>query len=1172
MRRRGRWSVFWILIPVVAVGIFFLLSVNYLINPNLSRNILQRSLSLSLGREVTVGKARISLWGGVGVVFEDFRVKDRSQAFDLLQSKRLILKAKILPLFRREVRWKRVVLDGPTLHLVRDRNGRFNFFDRPWSGDELKASETKMLQILSTAFGGSFTFRDGTIVFSDESVTDSPLVTEISSFNFHLSEVSFRRAFPFRMNGKVSHATSEGHFSLEGKIRNIREDMDLSKGKIEAEVEMKGIDILHFWPYLKRGLPMKTISATLDLKGRYEGTFSGVGKISAKIKFRDVVYDHPQVFATILKPDWMNIGFDLDYDSKEIRIPRVSVELPELWVKAKGRIYGIGTEEMGMEAEAQSGPFDLAEGKKLIPYRIITPDVSDALFRAEGSGPVQILSVKLSGKMAEIDHCDLLQNAHTLSVEMTVGGARLKFPWNLPPLENFKGHLVFKGGHLSVREAEGRVFHSSLEKVNATFHQLLFVPTLQFNCEGRLDLTDLPALLKTDLITGEFSQALSSIDIRSGRAEYRLSAKGVLQPPYYFEHEELYRLSKVRFNHPRIPFSVLIGEGKIDLSNQNLQWSEAKVDFGNSSVMMNGSWRHGEKARPLDVTARGRVDLKSLVSLLSQASFFPQEIQSKAKGMDGLSGTGYVSFKGKSLSKPPYFSYEGEFAPREVHLLPKGASFPFVFREGVLSFSNSGVDLSKLKVQFLNSSLLLDGSIQEGSTMLSTKGSIDLRNLAPLLRLPFVPDRVRVQMEGVQELTGEAEVRFRWSGGEEDWVSSLKEGEAKLKGVSLHHQRIPLPLSQVEGTLLLSSGGFRFEGLRGSLGDSRFTLSGAVPRTSLGLKPLGELDRWLSFKISSPFLDLDLLFPKKVEQDSPSFEKVRDWLSGWSVEGKVEADRVRYRGLLFQGLKIEMKSVEGKLLFRPFQFEGAGGDLWGEGWIEPTQKGIRFEMRPRLSNMEAKAFLRVLLRKGEDEKVALTGRVHMDKVELRGEGMDFQELKKSLSGSLRLELEHGVIERANILAKIFSILNVSQLFKGRFPDLKTKGLPYRSITATIHVKEGVASTEDFLVDSDAIKITLLGKVDVTKNEIDARIGVHPLITLDTVLSHLPIAGYILTGKDKAFLSYVYEVGGDLNDPKVEAIPIKSAGEGFFGIVQRLLETPLRPFQKPPQPEKKNGNR
>ncbi|MDP3016972.1 MAG: AsmA-like C-terminal domain-containing protein [Deltaproteobacteria bacterium] len=218
-------------------------------------------------------------------------------------------------------------------------------------------------------------------------------------------------------------------------------------------------------------------------------------------------------------------------------------------------------------------------------------------------------------------------------------------------------------------------------------------------------------------------------------------------------------------------------------------------------------------------------------------------------------------------------------------------------------------------------------------------------------------------------------------------------------------------------------------------------------------------------------------------------------------------------------------------------------------------------MKPRLSHMEAGPFLRTLLSKGEEEKIMVTGRVYIDQVQLRGEGENFQKMKDSLQGGLRLELENGVIERGSILAKIFSILNVSQLFKGRLPDLKTKGLPYQRISSNIQVKEGIASTEDFLVDSDAMRITIVGKVDLGKNLIDAKIGVHPLVTVDTVLSHIPIAGYILTGKDKAFLSYVYEVNGDLDDPKIEAVPFKTMGEGLFGIFKRLLETPLRPFQK-----------
>jgi uncharacterized protein involved in outer membrane biogenesis len=1166
MRRRKKWYFLWILIPVLVVGIFGYLFVHYFLDPTLYQKMVEKSLTTELGREVVIGKAKISLWGGIGIAFEDLRVKDRSLGFDLLQSKRLILKIEILPLLKKEIKWKRLVLDRPILHLLRDKNGKLNIFDGTLTAERLQTSQEKMVKTLSTLFGGSITLRDGKISFSDECLGPTPLVTEIQSFNLHLSKVSHDKPFPFRLSGEIRHSKREGRFSIAGTVQNISENLDLSKGKVKAEVEIKGIETLHFWPYLKALLPMKTISGSLDLNAHYQGDFQGAFKASAKIRFKELVFDYPKVFAYVFKPEWMNLDLAVDYDRKNLRVPQLSVELPELRVKAKGRIYEIGSKEMGLDAEAESGPFDLTEGRKFIPYRIITPDVSQPLFRAEGNGPVQILSVKLSGKIPEIEHCDQPVYAHTLSVEMKVDGAQLKLPWNLPPLENVKGYLDFRDGHLNLREVEGRVFHSMIDRANGTFYRLLLVPTLQIHGEGRIDLKDLPSFMKIEGLSDDRSEFFSPFTVLSGRADYRLFAKVVLKPPLRFQHQGSYRLWKARFTHQQIPFPILIEEGKIELSNDGLQWSGAKVEFGDCSFLMNGSWRRDEKGNPFEMMVRGKGDLKNLLSL-ARSPLFSEEIRSKTKWIEDLSGVAELSFRGEGNGGLKFSSYEGEAIPKEVHLLPKGIPFPIIFKEGGLSFSNLGVTFSKLKAQSSGSSLTMEGVIKEGNINLSTWGSMDLKPLYALLRSPLSPDKVRAQMDGIQEITGEAEGRLKWLGRTEEGISSPKEGEIRLKGVSLLHQKIPVPLSQIEGSLLLSSEQIRFVGLKGMVGTSPLTLSGALSRTKFpkpeAEKPSTVSGRLFSFQIYSPQLDLDPLLPKKEETTPTSFEKLRDWLSNLSFDGKVEVDRGKFRGLQYQDLKVGMKTVNGKLLLYPFQFKGFGGDLWGEGWIQPEEKGIRFEIKPRLSNMEAKVFLRTLLQKGEEEKIALTGRVYIDKVELRGEGEDFQKVKESLNGKLRLELENGVIEKGNILAKIFSILNVSQWFWGRLPDLRTKGLPYRNITATLLVKGGVASTEDFLVDSDAIRITLVGKIDVGKNLIDATIGIHPLVTIDMVISNLPIAGYIITGKDKAFLSYIYEVKGDLDDPKIDAVPIKGLGENFLGIIQRLLETPIRPFQKGP---------
>jgi hypothetical protein len=1158
---------------MIVAGAFVLVSINYLLDPNIYRNILQKSLTTALDREVSIGKAKIYLWGGVGISFEDFRIEDRSRAFDLLQSKRLILRVKLLPLLKREFKWKRIIVVQPTFHLVRDKNGQFNIFSgSPLTGGKAKETEKKILEALTSLFGGSLAFRDGEIFFSDEGVNQSPLKTEIRSFNFEVSKVSYREAFPFRINGTIIHSKKDGQFSIKGTIQNIPEDLDFSKGRIQAEVKIKGIETFHFWPYLKTLLPMKMISGVLDLNADFQGDFQGAFKTSAKIKFEELLFDYPKVFSSVLTPKWVNIDFEAAYDLRNLNIPRFSIKLPELWVKARARIYDIGSKDMGMEAEAHSSPFDIAEGKKLIPFQIITPDVSDHLFRSEGKGSFQIVSVRLSGKMPEIDHCDQPANAHVLSIEAKLDRAWLKLPWSFPTLEDLKGELLFQKGNLHLKDVEGRIFHSTLERVNGTFHELLQVPALQIECQGKLDLVDLPSLTKTEGFSEEISRALSSIRILSGMAQYSLSAEGVLKPPLQFQHQGVYTLSRVRFTHQQIPFPILIGDGRMQLSHRDLQWSDTKMEFGHSSLLTSGLLRHGEKGHPLEFTVRGGMDLKNLFVLL-QSALLPEEIRSKANGFEALSGTSQISFKGKTLPGTSHLSYEGEFFPREASLLQKGNPVPLVLKEGGISFSNLGMVFSKTRILSGGSFLILDGLIREGNVRLSTQGSIDLKQLFSLLKSPLFPSQIRSEGEGIQEITGGAEVHLKWVGKVESWGSALEEGEIRLKGMNLQHREIPVPLSQIEGFLFVTPEQIRFVDLKGRVGDSPLAVSAVLSRHSssspLSSHKAPEPSKRLSFQISSPQLDLDPIFPKKEEASPTSFKKVRDWLSDWSMDGKVEIDKGKYRSLHYQNLKAEMKTIDGTLFIRPFQFKSDGGDFWGEGWIKPTEKGIRCEIKPRVSNMEAKAFLRTLFQKEEEERVEVTGRVHIDKVELRGEGEDFQKMKESLDGNLRFEIENGVIERFNILSKIFSILNVSQLFKGRLPDLKTKGLPYHGMTATIHVKQGIASTNDFMVDSDAMRITLFGKIDLGKNLIDSRIGIHPLVTIDTIISSVPVMGYILTGKDKAFITYFYAVNGNLDDPKIEAIPLKSIEEPSWGVIKRLLETPLRPFQKIPDKQKNN---
>jgi len=230
---------------------FCLFVLRRLLDPELYRTLVQTKLSEVLGREVLIGKATPSFWRGVGMAFEEVSVKDRSQGFDLFRSKRLVLRIRILPVLWGAIQWRSLLFEEPIFQLQRDKSGRFNFIDKP-TGEEERG---RIFQGLTTLFGGSVILQGGRVSFVDEGIAEGPLTTIVEDFNLSLEERAFHGSIHFRIDGKIGHPNQTGHFSVEGTLGSLPNNMDFSKGSMEAEVEMQGVDTSHFWPYLRAWLP-----------------------------------------------------------------------------------------------------------------------------------------------------------------------------------------------------------------------------------------------------------------------------------------------------------------------------------------------------------------------------------------------------------------------------------------------------------------------------------------------------------------------------------------------------------------------------------------------------------------------------------------------------------------------------------------------------------------------------------------------------------------------------------------------------------------------------------------------------------------------------------------------------------------------------------------------------
>jgi len=177
--------------------------------------------------------------------------------------------------------------------------------------------------------------------------------------------------------------------------------------------------------------------------------------------------------------------------------------------------------------------------------------------------------------------------------------------------------------------------------------------------------------------------------------------------------------------------------------------------------------------------------------------------------------------------------------------------------------------------------------------------------------------------------------------------------------------------------------------------------------------------------------------------------------------------------------------------------------------------------------------------------------------ELTAGGANDEELLKSLAGNLSLRIEKGAINKFPVLAKIFSLLNVSQILRLRLPDMTAEGMTFRNITTTMAIENGVASTKDFYLDSDAMNIVGMGKTDLVRRTIDATVGLQPLQTVDKVVSRIPIAGWILTDDDRRLLTVYFEAKGPLDNPTVQTIPLRGLSEETFNMFKRVLKLPKK---------------
>jgi len=261
------------------------------------------------------------------------------------------------------------------------------------------------------------------------------------------------------------------------------------------------------------------------------------------------------------------------------------------------------------------------------------------------------------------------------------------------------------------------------------------------------------------------------------------------------------------------------------------------------------------------------------------------------------------------------------------------------------------------------------------------------------------------------------------------------------------------------------------------------------------------------------------------------------------AEGKISLDKGRIKNFEFADLRTTASIDHRVWRLTNLAARSAGGTIQGVTTIFDRPETLGVATEPKVQGVPVQSFLKWfdITNTEMTGKVTLTGK-------LETVGKDDVERKRNLNGVFKMRIENGTINRMRILVQILNLLDLSRWFTLQLPDLTKEGIRFRSIAGDFKVIQGVYSTENLIVDSNDLRMTGAGKIDVPKDELDFVLAVRPFAGLDTALSYIPLLGRSVAAIKNSFLVASFNIQGPIDNPTITPAPLSTLAEWFWGVL------------------------
>jgi hypothetical protein len=822
-------------------------------------------LEESLGRKIDVRHVKLVVFPSIRVELSQVAIHDPHSDDVVLTAKRIDLVVRLLPLLRKQIVGKRLLIEEPTLTLRRNEAGRWNVLDGV--GDQAETD-----QYTVGAMARMLMIREARLVNGAITVLDSARPDRVRSLKLEQVDVTLlihseRGVADLHVSAVPPGERGPAMVSLDGQIRRLEKPVSLTG---QAPVE----------PPILFQFDGRLDARAVNIRDTAE--FLGSQPIPDRLQGALTLQSSVQIMPGVA-------GYDLVLSD-------ISARLNEMALTGKANLAGLMTSQPTFAVTLSSSLVSLAQLLNTVPTAWIDSQMSAWLADRQVDGKVQVMNATLTGTASA-------ESALSVTGEFRIQEAQALIGQNRVAASDLAAVVLVEPGRMRISGVTGSYGTIRLTDGKAVVSFLEAGPWLELEVTGEMTASNLVDFLAQTMKSERVTQVMAGVRDVEGMAQPTFRLVGALTQPggITFAGGEI-TVQSVGLTHAALPERLTGLQGRFILTEGSTQLEEVTGHLGDVAVQVHGTITGGDTSVFRDVVVRARGDAAHLATMLSGGAASPGSFE-------GIIGAA-VTLSGSTAA--PHLRGDVVFDESKL-ILPALGEKP-IGAPATVTFDG---DVTKADALTVNRVELILPSIRipaKGIMRLGSQFSIDASATSGALSLSRVPEWI--SKSGFE--AGNIEVSLDVKGKGKDWQAWRITGWMALTN-GLMTGGAEGPIQDLYARVKLVRNGAEIKRLSFKLHDSDVALEATVRNWTA--KPV------ITGRIESNQLDLDLLVPKG--DRSVIREFLEDLAATSRVTMFASIARGHYKHMKFGGLSARVNIQDGALDVDRISGESAHGQVAG---------------------------------------------------------------------------------------------------------------------------------------------------------------------------------------------------------------------------------------------------